>query len=304
MATDLIRHPGWAIALTIILIRVLIRVVRARRIGPPPQKLEWSEGGLYSIEAEEGRYAVAKVLKLDEHGVHIRMYSNRFDTRPTDVDPEALYMTSLKHSPGEHPGIGHLPMSRASFRRMNALLTKLAHLDATELTGYNLWRDAGGGYFECLPNAWTGGEKERSRLPEVLGHVSDDQGQRHELHRGWIKHGSLSEEQGRRVARLREVLAEAYPMTMEGWIDGFLRDRDPESEIRIIEACAVAYQRLASQARLSPEEKKRLYSVLCALSCGGTGPQLASALPPGKGLPDLEGVASMYREAHEASLRP
>jgi hypothetical protein len=157
-----------------------------------------------------------------------------------------------------------------------------------------------GGWFKRL----LGGEKEMSRVPEVLGHVTDDQGQRHELHRGWIKHRSLSEEQVRRVARLREVLAEAYPMTMEGWIDGFLRDADPDSEIRIIEACAVAYQRLASQARLSAEEKERLYAVLCALSTGATGPQLASALPAGKGLPDLEGVTSMYREAHEASLRP
>ena len=149
-----------------------------------------------------------------------------------------------------------------------------------------------------------GGDQEMSGVPEVLGHVTDDQGQRHEVHRGWIKHGSLSEEQRRRVARLREVLAEAYPMTMEGWIDGFLRDADPESEIRIIEACAVAYQRLASQARLSDEAKKSLYSVVCALSAGASGAQLASALPGGKGLPDLGGVASMLREAYEAGLRP
>ena len=157
-----------------------------------------------------------------------------------------------------------------------------------------------GGWFKRL----LGGDREMSRVAEVLGHVTDEQGQRHEVHRGWIKHGSLSEEQRRRVARLREVLAEAYPMTMEGWIDGFLRDAHPESEIRIIEACAVAYQRLASQARLSDEEKKRLYSLLCALTAGAGGAQLASALPTGKGLPDLEGVARMLRDAYAAGLRP
>jgi len=157
-----------------------------------------------------------------------------------------------------------------------------------------------GGWFKRL----LGSDKERSRLPGVLGYVTDDQGQRHEVHRGWIKRGSLSEEQLRRVARLREVLAEAYPMTMEGWIDGFLCDADSESEIRIIEACAVVYQRLASQAPLSLEEKKEVYSVLCALSAGAAGPQLASALPAGKGLPDLQAVASMYYAAQKASLRP
>ena len=157
-----------------------------------------------------------------------------------------------------------------------------------------------GGWFKRL----LGGGKERARLPEVLGHISGDQGETHQLHRGWIKHRSLSDEQRRRVARLREVLAEAYPMTMEGWIDGFLRDADPESEIRITEACAVAYQRLTGQAQLSPEEKTRLYSVVCAISAGASGSQLATALPAGKGLPGLDAVASAYREAREARLRP
>ncbi len=143
----------------------------------------------------------------------------------------------------------------------------------------------------------------RDRLPEVLGHVTDVQGQRHELHRGWIKHVSLSPEQLQRVARLRAALAEAYPMTLDGWVDGFLRDADPELEIQIIEACVSVYQRLASVASLSPPEKKRLYSVLCVLSAGG-GPELATSLPAGRGLPDIEEIARMYREAYQSGSRP
>src|SRR5688500_6433194 len=101
----------------------------------------------------------------------------------------------------------------------------------------------------------------RDRLPEVLGHATDERGRRHELHRGRIKHDSLSPEQLRRVARLRDTSAEADPMTLDGRVDGFLRDADPESEIRIIEACASVYRRLASEASLSPPEKERLYGV-------------------------------------------
>lgn len=157
-----------------------------------------------------------------------------------------------------------------------------------------------GDWFERL----LGGEKERSRFPEVLGYVVDDQGQRHELRCGWLKHGSLSEEQTQRVGRLHEVLVEAYPMTVEGWIDGFLRDADPELEIQIIEACAAVYEQLSVRTQLSSEEKKRLYSVLCAISAGGASPELASAIPHGRGLPDLEVLASMYRHARSAGLRP
>jgi hypothetical protein len=40
------------------------------------------------------------------------------------------------------------------------------------------------------------------------------------------------------------------------------------------------------------------------ISAGGSGPELVSAFPEGKGLPDLEGIVSMYREARQAGLRP
>ena len=149
-----------------------------------------------------------------------------------------------------------------------------------------------------------GREVECDRIPEILGYIHDDDDRPVAVHRGPIQHESLTEDQTRRVARLREVLAEAYPMTMEAWVDGFLRDSDPESEIRIIEACAVVYRDLNEQVRLAPAEKRRLYSVLCVLSTGGFGPDLEAALPTGKGLPDLEAIQRRYREACATGRRP
>lgn len=159
------------------------------------------------------------------------------------------------------------------------------------------------GLGDWLERLFRGEPKLRDEIPEVLGHVRDEQGRKQTLHRGALRHESLSTEQLRRVARLRDVLIEAYPMTLDGWVDGFLRDANPEAEIQIIEACAVAYQRLASQASLSPQEKKRLYAVLCVISAGG-GPELASAIPAGRGLPDLDHVAELYQEARRSGSRP
>lgn len=149
-----------------------------------------------------------------------------------------------------------------------------------------------------------GGPKMRDEIPEVIGYVTDEHGRKRALHRGPLQHGAFTPDQHRRIGRLRDVLVEAYPMTLNGWVDGFMRDANPESEIQIIEACAAVYQRLVSRAALSPDEKKRLYSVLCVISAGGGGPELAVALPAGKGLPDLEGIARMYREARQAGDRP
>lgn len=142
------------------------------------------------------------------------------------------------------------------------------------------------------------------RVPEVIGHVTDEHGQTGPLRRGWLKHKSLSPDQHQRITRLRDVLMDAYPMTLDGWLDGFMRDADPESEIQIIEACAAVYRQLTDRAPLSVDEKKKLYAVLCAVSSGEDGPQLAAALPRGRGLPALAGIVGMYREARQNGSRP
>lgn len=149
-----------------------------------------------------------------------------------------------------------------------------------------------------------GKPREMTGIPEVVVHVTDENGQEQPLHRGPRRHAELTPEQTRRVERLREVLAEAYPMTLEGWIDGFLRDANPEQEIQIIEAVAVAYRQLTAQADLSAEEKKRLYGILCTLTAMGESPELQASLPQGKGLPELPEIWEMYERAWRAGERP
>src|SRR5262249_11414606 len=183
--------------------------------------------------------------------------------------------------------------------------------------GYNItWRSqlpSGGarppeatrmGLGDWLKRLFGGGPGMRDEIPEIIGHVTDEHGRKQAVHRGPLQHEALTPDQLRRIGRLRDVLDEAYPMTLDGWVDGFMRDADPESEIQIIEACAAVYQRLASQGSLSTDEKKRLYAVLCMISPGGGGPEWASALPASKGLPDLESIALMYRETRQSGSRP
>lgn len=160
------------------------------------------------------------------------------------------------------------------------------------------------GLGDWLKRLFGGGSKMPDEIPEVIGHVTDEHGRKQALYRGPLQHDALTPDQLRRIGRLRDVLIEVYPMTLDGWVDGFMRDANPESEIQIIEACAVVYQRFASQGSLSTDEKKRLYAVLCAISAGGDDPKLASALPTGKGLPDLESIALLYREARQSGSRP
>lgn len=77
---------------------------------------------------------------------------------------------------------------------------------------------------------------------------------------------TLSEEQKGRVNILMEILKDIYPCHMDEWINGFMRDFNPESEIRIWEAIARAYIR-TRKYHLSKSHGNEIFSYLLMRSC-------------------------------------
>ena len=105
------------------------------------------EGGLYSNRNESGTYSVLKILKLDDNGVHVRLYSNQFDKHPESLDETALHLSGINRKPNESLGMGHLPLSRGSFATWEIRFIKTVPVTKEELAGYNEWKEAQGGYF-------------------------------------------------------------------------------------------------------------------------------------------------------------
>lgn len=56
---------------------------------------------------------------------------------------------------------------------------------------------------------------------------------------------TLNEEQKFRVGILMKIVKDIYPCDLEEWMDGFMKDYNPEKEIKVWEAIARAYIRLA-----------------------------------------------------------
>lgn len=54
-----------------------------------------------------------KVLAVDEDAVHIRVYKERFSTRPATVDTDGLTLGSIDDADGF--GVGHLPLTHEEF---------------------------------------------------------------------------------------------------------------------------------------------------------------------------------------------
>lgn len=108
---------------------------------------QWQEGGLYVTEQESGGFVPLKILKLDAHGVHVRVYSNVYPEPPASIDEATLYMAGMDRPDNVPMGMGHLPISTASFSGWEARFVQPSSVTAEELEGYDMWRDAEGGYF-------------------------------------------------------------------------------------------------------------------------------------------------------------
>jgi hypothetical protein len=115
---------------------------------------DWVEGGLYATPWGEGRYAVLKILKLDEHGVHMRRYSNVYDACPSSLDESSLHVSGIEalvegvEVREDAPlGVGHMPVSKGTFASSGAVFIQASTVSSEELEGYEMWREAKGGYF-------------------------------------------------------------------------------------------------------------------------------------------------------------
>jgi hypothetical protein len=103
------------------------------------------QGALYTVDDGEGFFRVAKVLVLDEQGVHIRLYKNKWKERPAAIDVSTLSLGGV-HDPDGF-GLGHLPLSRNAFAAWRPVFVQDGTVAKDELDGYERWKEGGGGYF-------------------------------------------------------------------------------------------------------------------------------------------------------------
>ena len=107
------------------------------------------QGYFYATPREKGGYNVLKVLKTDNEGVHIRLYSNVYPNLPTSLDVTTLYLAGLEEQSEQVDlGIGHLPISFNNFITWHAVpLNQFEAVSEEQLEGYRTWQEAEGGYF-------------------------------------------------------------------------------------------------------------------------------------------------------------
>jgi hypothetical protein len=105
------------------------------------------DGDLITVLADDGLFAVAKVLHVDAGGVHVRLYVQRFKKRPAFKELPPLSTAPFGPEHDNPFSIGHVPLRFEAFSAWEPEF--LAHGDVLdeELEGYRMWLDAEAGYF-------------------------------------------------------------------------------------------------------------------------------------------------------------
>ena len=102
-----------------------------------------TEGSYYFTRS--GDVDIVKVLKIDDGGIHLSLFSNSYKTAPTKLDVEELSFSADDRS--GNSGIGHIPITLDKFFAWSPTQIQEGQVLESELEGYNMWLEAKGGYF-------------------------------------------------------------------------------------------------------------------------------------------------------------
>jgi hypothetical protein len=137
----------WFSLIAAVGVLVIVGLIAAHRRDAHDQHVEggvYTVGGIYSIRDERG-FSVVKILALDPDIVHVRMYKNKFESRPSQVNVASLVLGSIQDPDGF--GIGHMPVARNTFNNWAPVLMTRTAVTEDELVGYEEWKKSGGGAF-------------------------------------------------------------------------------------------------------------------------------------------------------------
>lgn len=103
------------------------------------QNNAYRAGSICTIEDGEGDYGVVKVLVVADGGVHVKIYKNKYPSRPEQVDLNTLSLGSFTDPDGF--GIGHIPLDQAGFDDWKPVVVAFQEVQEDELEGYYLWKN-------------------------------------------------------------------------------------------------------------------------------------------------------------------
>lgn len=112
----------------------------------------WVSGGIYAHSSDDGVFKCFKVLVVDDIGIHIKMYPNKFQHLPSVAECGQLGNPVSPELGINAPVLGHVPVERNAINEWGASLVTSENVTEDEMVGYEIWaEESGGGYLTTSP---------------------------------------------------------------------------------------------------------------------------------------------------------
>lgn len=100
--------------------------------------MNYKAGDIYSVDNKNGEIGVVKVLVVEPGIIHLRIYKNKFESRPKYIDTKKLSLGGIGEKDGF--GIGHIPLDIEAFQDWKPEKVTNEKVIEEELEGYNIWK--------------------------------------------------------------------------------------------------------------------------------------------------------------------
>src|SRR4051812_38139134 len=70
-------------------------------------------GSICIVENGDGKFGVVKVLVIEDEIIHVKIYKNTYNKRPSKIDIKTLSVGSMYDKDGF--GVGHAPLAKKGF---------------------------------------------------------------------------------------------------------------------------------------------------------------------------------------------
>ena len=115
------------------------------------------------------------------------------------------------------------------------------------------------------------------------------------IKRAPVQHAALPADLIGRIRLVRACFLEAYPHTMEFWLDGFMRDSYPSREVGVWEHFAATFMEYcALHPQMDPKQRKKSFGLILAINMSATGELQSDAVD---GMPEraAEEIRRIYK---------
>ncbi|CAF3923757.1 unnamed protein product [Rotaria sp. Silwood1] len=96
-------------------------------------------GSICTVENGNGKFGIVKVLVIDDKQIHVTIYKNKYDLRPSQIDLSTLSCGSL-YDADEEIGVGHAPLFREGFNNWKPIVIDYEEVTSDNLDGYEIWK--------------------------------------------------------------------------------------------------------------------------------------------------------------------